>query len=116
MKRLWLLLLPAGVGLVLWASLELYGLEVLMLSAMIFLPLSLGFAIQGNALAFSRQRFKWLRFATLGLLLIPIVGTVCEASRRYMLWQIAVSIWLVEAVLYLLGWGAAWALEGKDHG
>lgn len=115
MKRLWLLLLPVAAGLVLWASLELGGLYVLMLPAMILLPFSLGFALQGNVLALTRQRLRWLRFVSLVLLLIPIAGAVCEASRHYMFWQLAAALWIGGAVLYLLGWAAAWTLEGKDH-
>lgn len=116
MKRLLLLLLPAGAGLVLWLSLTVSALNSLMLISMAWLPFSLGFAIQGNVLAFSRQRFKWLRFATLGLLLPPIVGAVSEASRKGMFfWELAVFLLLAAAVLYLIGWAAAWTLEGKNH-
>lgn len=115
MKRLWLLLLPAGAGLVFWVSVAVDPLYFLMLPCMIALPFSLGFSVQGNVLAFSRQRLKWLRFVTLGLLLIPITGAVSEASWKGMLWQLAVAVWIAAAVLYLIGWGAAWALEAKDH-
>ena len=91
-------------------------LYFLMLPFMILLPLTLGFAVQGIALFLSRQRFKWLRLIPLGLLPIPIMGAVCEAHRHYMFWQLAAVIWLGAAVLYLMGWGAAWALEGRNHG
>lgn len=82
---------------------------------MILLPFFLGLAIQGNLLAFTRQRFKWLRFVSLALVLIPIAGAVCEAFRHYMLWRLAVVIWVASALLYLVGWGAAWGLEVKHR-
>lgn len=110
-KRLMLLLLPAVTGLGLWVGFAVSSLYFLMFPFMILLPLTLGFAVQGIALFFSRQRLKWLRFVSLGLLLIPLAGAACEVSRHYMFWQLAVAIWLGAAVFYLTGWGAAWGLE-----
>ena len=115
-NRLLLLLLPAGVGLVFWASLAVGSLYVLTLPALLLLPLSLGFALQAAALFFFRQRRKWLRFASLALLLVPIAGVACEAALKGMFWQLAAVIWVALGALYLMGWGAAWALEGRRHG
>lgn len=114
-NRLLLLLLPAGAGLVLWASLAVSSLYVLTLPALLLLPLLLGFALQAVALELFRQRLKWLRFASLGLLLVPAAGVAYEASLKGMFWQLAAVIWLAAGILYLLGWGAAWALEGRHR-
>lgn len=114
-NRLLLLLFPAGTGLALCLSLAVNSLFILFLPALILFPLSLGFALQAVALYFTRQRLKWLRFAPLALLLIPIAGTAYEVSLQGMFWQLAAFIWLAAAVLYLIGWGAAWAMEGKAN-
>lgn len=110
-NRLLLLLFPAGTGLALCLSLAVNSLFILFLPALILFPLSLGFALQAVALYFTRQRFRWIRFAPLALLLIPIAGTAYEVSLQGMFWQLAAFIWL----LYLIGWGAAWAMEGKAN-
>lgn len=114
-NHLLLLLIPAGAGLVLWVSLAVGSLYVLTLPALILLPLSLGFALQAAALCFFRQRRKWLRFVTLALLLVPAAGVAYEASLKGMFWQLAAAIWLAVGALYLMGWGAAWALEGRSR-
>lgn len=114
-SRLLLLLLPAGAGLVLWIGLAVDALYFLLPPALLLLPFLLGFALQAVALYFTRQRLKWLRFAPLALLLIPIAGTAYEVSLQGMFWQLAAFIWLAAAVLYLIGWGAAWAMEGKAN-
>lgn len=114
-NRLLLLLLPAGAGLGLWASLAVSPLYVLTAPALILLPLSLGFAVQGIALFFTRQRRGWLRFAALVLLLVPAAGVAWEAFLKGMFWQLAAVIWSIVGALYLMGWGAAWALEGRSR-
>lgn len=115
-KRLLLLLLPTGMGLVLWVSLAVDALFILFLPALILLPLSLGFALQTVALELFRQRLRWLRFASLVLLLIPTVWAVREASPpREMFWQLAAALLLAAAVFYLIGWGIAWAVERQSR-
>lgn len=115
-RRLLFLLLPAGAGLVLWAGLAVGPLYVLTLPALILLPLLLGFALQSLALFLSRQRRRWLCFASLLPLLIPVVQAIGEASYQgYFFWQLAVVYWGMAAALYLMGWCAAWALEDGYH-
>lgn len=115
MKRLWLLLLPAGAGLVVWVCAAAVDNYLLLTVSLMMLPVLLGFSVQAVALFFARRAGKWLRFATLGLLLIPVAGAAYEASRQGMFWQLGALIWLAGAVLYLPGWGAAWALERTRH-
>lgn len=112
-NRLLLLLFPAGAGLALCLSLAVNSLFILFLPALILFPLSLGFALQAVALYFTRQRLKWLRFAPLALLLIPIAGVASVTGMMF--GGLAAALWLAGAVLYLMGWGAAWTLERKAN-
>jgi len=110
-KRFALLALPASAALGL--SLLLALIDPI-LSLWSLAALALGFAIQAAVLFLTRQGPKWLRWAPLGLLAVPLFMARSVRPHGF-LWELEILFWLSLALSYLLGWAAAWGLGGKDH-
>lgn len=114
MKRRLLFLLPAGVGsaLLFWKFFQ----TDLTFFAWLLPPLFLGFVIQAVVLWLTRKGHKSLRFVPLILTLIPLAWALNTAiEQKGMFWILGVILYVELALLYVMGWGAAWGLEVKRH-
>lgn len=64
----------------------------------------------------TRQRFRVLRLLPLGLLLIPLVGSVTAWIQDRFLWQLEVALWAMIGSALFLGWLIGWAFCRERRG
>lgn len=57
----------------------------------------------------TRQRLRVLRLFPLGLLLIPLTGSVAAWVQDRFLWQLEVALWVMIGSALFLGWLIGWA-------
>lgn len=64
----------------------------------------------------TRQRFRVLRLLPLGLLLIPLAGSVIAWIQDRFLWQLEVALWAMIGSALFLGWLIGWAFCRERRG
>ncbi|MCI7473845.1 MAG: hypothetical protein MSB10_09235 [Clostridiales bacterium] len=64
----------------------------------------------------TRQRLQVLRLFPLGLLLIPLTGSVVAWVRDHFLWQLEVALWAIIGSALFLGWLIGWAFCRERKG
>ena len=64
----------------------------------------------------TRQRLRVLRLFPLGLLLIPLVGSVTAWIQDRFLWQLEMALWGIIGSALFLGWLIGWAFCRERRG
>lgn len=111
MKRCLLLIPVAAAAYALWLCVRMRDLTM---GLLVFGPVILGFALHALTRFLLPKDSPWADPAPLGLLVIPLGGMSYEAMEQSAFWLIGAFLWLVVALLYLLGWASAFGLEGKQ--